>query len=52
MPDQIPKDDLPKPDIAEDEDGEGARERDAAIDQRTGGAGSADETPREPQSGL
>ena len=28
------------------------RTRDAGIDQRTGGAGSAEETPREPQAGL
>lgn len=34
------------------EDSGHVRGRDAGIDQRTGGAGSADETPREPQSGL
>jgi nitrite reductase/ring-hydroxylating ferredoxin subunit len=33
-------------------DGEDVRGRDAGIDQRTGGAGSLDETPREPQAGL
>jgi len=27
-------------------------DRDAGIDQRTGGAGSAQDTPREPQAGL
>jgi hypothetical protein len=32
--------------------GSGPRGADGAIDQRTGGAGSADETPREPQAGL
>jgi hypothetical protein len=32
--------------------GRGPRGADGAIDQRTGGAGSADETPREPQAGL
>ena len=31
---------------------EDVRNRDAGIDQRTGGAGSADETPRAPQAGL
>jgi hypothetical protein len=47
--DEIPKDDQPQPEATED--GE-VRERDAGIDQRTGGAGSNDETPREPQAGL
>ena len=46
--DEIPKDDKPKPEATEDE----PRDRDAGIDQRTGGAGSNDETPREPQAGL
>ena len=29
-----------------------AQTSDAGIDERTGGAGSGDETPREPQAGL
>jgi len=33
-------------------DGDDVRGRDAGIDQRTGGGGSAAETPREPQAGL
>jgi hypothetical protein len=32
--------------------GSGPRGADGAIDQRTGGGGSADDTPREPQAGL
>lgn len=32
--------------------GTGPRGADAGIDQRTGGAGSGDETPREPQAGM
>jgi hypothetical protein len=42
----------PPEDDPHDSDESGVRDRDAGIDQRTGGAGSGDETPREPQAGL
>lgn len=34
------------------DDADRVRNRDAGIDGRTGGAGSNDDTPREPQAGL
>jgi hypothetical protein len=48
----MPEEEKPPGDDNVETDESGVRDRDAGIDQRTGGAGSAEETPREPQAGL